>query len=53
MESLEWYETRDFERAIHNLRECLDPCSKVLAGHDFRRTFQTDSETVAEYVCRL
>ena len=28
-------ETRNFERAIHNLRERLDPCSKVLAGQDF------------------
>jgi len=28
-------ESRDFDRAIHNLRERLDPCSKVLAGQDF------------------
>ena len=31
-------ESRDFDRAIHNLRERLDPCSKVFAGQDFRRT---------------
>ena len=46
-------ETRNFERANHNLRERLDPCSKVLAGQDFRRTVQTDNETVADYACRL
>ena len=46
-------ETSDFETAVHNLRERLDPCSKVLAGQDFRRTVQTDNETVAGYICRL
>ena len=46
-------ETRNFDRAIHNLREHLDPCSKVLAGQDFRRTIQSDNEAVADYVCRL
>ena len=46
-------ETRDFEKAVCNLREQLDPCSKVLAGQDFRRTVQLDSESVADYVCRL
>ena len=30
--------TSDFETAVHNLRERLDPCSKVLAGQDFQRT---------------
>ena len=43
-------ETSDFETAVHNLRERLDPCSKVLAGQDFRRTVQTDNETVAGYI---
>ena len=43
-------ETRDL---IHNLRDHLDPCSKVLAGQDFWRTVQTDNETVTDYVCRL
>jgi len=46
-------ETKDFEKAVCNLRERLDPCSKVLAGQDFRRTVQLDNESVADYVCRL
>ena len=45
--------TSDFVTAVHNLRERLDPCSKVLAGQDFRRTMQGGGETVADYVCRL
>ena len=43
----------DFKMAVHNLREHLDPCSKVLAGQDYRHTVQTDNETVAGYICRL
>ena len=46
-------ETSDCETAVHNLREHLYPCSKVLAGQDFRCTVQTDNETVAGYICRL
>ena len=46
-------ETHDYDTAIQNLRERLDPCNKVLAGQDFRRTMQGDSETVADYVCHL
>ena len=46
-------ETHDYDTAIENLRERLDPCNKVLAGQDFRRTMQGDSETVADYVCCL
>ena len=42
--------TRNFERVVHNVRECLDPCSKV---QDFQRTVQTDNETVADYACQL
>ena len=46
-------ETHNYDTTIQNLRERLDPCNKVLAGQDFRRTMQGDSETVADYVCRL
>lgn len=38
---------------IQQLRERLHPCSKVLAGQDFKRTMQGDSETVADNVCHL
>ena len=43
----------DFDSAIRNLRDRLDPCSKILAGQDFRHTVQGDKEIVADYVCRL
>ena len=35
-------ETGDFERAVGNLRERLDPCSKVLAGQDFWDSVQSN-----------
>ena len=41
------------EAAVKSLRECLEPCSKVMAGQDFRRTMQKDTETVADFICRL
>ena len=43
----------DFDTAVQNLKERLDPCSKVLAGQDFRRTVQGDNETVPNFICRL
>ena len=43
----------DFDTAVWNLKECLDPCSKVLAGQDFRRTVQGDNEIVPNFICRL
>ena len=43
----------DFNAAVRGLKECLDPCSKVLAGQDFRCTVQGDCETVADYICCL
>ena len=41
------------EVAAKSLRERLDPCSKVMAGQDFRRTMQRDGETVSDFICRL
>jgi len=35
------------------MRECLDPCSKVMAGQDFRKTMQREGETVSDFICRL
>ena len=43
----------DFDTAIQSLKERLDPCSKVLAGQDFRRTVQGDNETVPNFICHL
>ena len=43
----------DLDMALRNLKECLDPCSKVLAGQDFRRTVQENNETVPIFICRL
>ena len=43
----------DFNTAIQSLKERLDPCSKVLAGQEFRRTVQGDNETVPNFICRL
>ena len=51
--SLGVVDVRDFNAAVRGLKERLDPCSKVLAGQDFRRTVQGDCETVADYICRL
>jgi len=35
------------------MRERLDPCSKVMAGQDFRRTTQRDGEPVSDFICWL
>ena len=43
----------DFDTAVRNLKECLDPCSKVLARQDFRHTVQGDNETVPNFICRM
>jgi len=36
------------EVAARSMRERLDPCSKVMAGQDFRRTTQRDGEPVSD-----
>ena len=41
------------ESAVKSLRECLEPCSKVMVGQDFRQTMQKDTETDADFICRL
>ena len=41
------------ERAAKSMRDRLDPCSKVMAGQDFRRTMQRDGESVSDFICRL
>jgi len=41
------------EVAARSMREHLDPCSKVMAGQDFRRTTQRDGEPVSDFICRL
>ena len=46
-------EVESLETAVKCLKERLDPCSRVLAGQDFRRTVQGDAETVADFICRL
>ena len=46
-------EAKILETAVKFLKERLDPCSRVLAGQDFRRTVQGDTETVADFICRL
>ena len=43
----------NFDTSIQSLKERLDPCSKVLAGQDFRRTVQGDNETVPNFICHL
>ena len=40
-------ETRTVEEAAKSMRDRLDPCSKVMAGQDFRRTMQGDGECVS------
>ena len=35
------------------MRERLDPCSKVMAAQDFRRTMQGDGEAVSDFICQL
>lgn len=45
--------TGTMEAAGKSLRKCLEPCSKVMAGQDFRRTMQKDTETVADFIYRL
>ena len=35
------------------MRECLDPCSKVMAGQDFRRAIRREGETVSHFICQL
>ena len=42
-----------YEAAIECLREKLHPCSKVLAGQDFRHALQGETECVADYIRRL
>ena len=44
-------ETGTMGAAVKSLRECLEPCSKVMAGQDFRQTMQKDTETVADFIC--
>ena len=46
-------ETCTIEGAVKCMRERLDPCSKVMAGQDFRRTIQRDGESVSDFICRL
>ena len=46
-------EIRTVEVAAKSMRERLDPCSKVMAGQDFRRTMQRDGEAVSDFICRL
>ena len=43
----------DCDIAVRNLKERLDPCSKVLAGQEFRPTVQGDNEIVPNFICRL
>ena len=42
-----------FSGAVQSLKSRLDPGSKTLAAQDFRHTVQSDSESVADYICRL
>jgi len=46
-------EVKSLETAVKCLKERLDPCSRVMAGQDFRRIVQGDAETVADFICRL
>jgi len=46
-------ETCTVEEAAKSMRDRLDPCSKVMAGQDFRRTMQRDGESVSDFICRL
>ena len=43
---------KTLEIAVKCLKECLDPCSRVLAGKSFRRTVQCDTEAVADFIYR-
>ena len=46
-------EASTLEKALKCLKERLDPCNRVLAGQDFRRIAQGDSEAVADFICCL
>ena len=46
-------EASSYRLALANLRERLDPGSKVLAGQDFRHARQNEGELVSEYIRRL
>jgi len=46
-------EVKSLETAVKCLKEWLDPCSRVLAGQDFRRTVRGDAETLADFICQL
>ena len=43
----------ELDVAVKLLQECFGSGSKVLAGQDFRRTTQKDSESVADLILRL
>ena len=46
-------EVKTLETAVKCMKEHPYPCSKVLAGQDFRRTVQGVAETVVDFICWL